>query len=913
MKTTVADKNRTGGASGRHDPTPPTSALLAAASHEVLFEASPLPMYVFDLDTLRFLAVNRAAVEQYGYSRVEFLNLTLADIRPPEDVPAMQESARSRPEGLDRAGIWRHRCKNGRVIMVEITTHGIQWAGRSAKLVLAHDVTERMVLEAERELLTLAVEQAAEIVMITDARGAIQYVNPAFERVSGYGRAEVLGQNPRLLKSGQQDECFYRHLWRTLANGDVWTGEFANLCKDGSLYFEEATISPVRNAAGTVVSYVAVKRDVTERRRMETQLAQSEARYRELFDAAPHPMWVYDLETLRFLEVNEAAVQHYGYTREEFLDLTLEEIRPPEEVPDLVLHAALPRDGAPNASVRRHAKKDGTVIFARLTSRRIQFNGRPAGLVLAEDVTDRTRMEEALMETEGRFRQLTDSIREVFWLIDPRARRTIYISPSFEKIWGMPCAEMYRNPDSWFAAVHADDRKRVARLLATAPPGNEYDAHYRIVRPDGAVRWIHDQSFPVRDEAGEVYRIAGVAEDVTEQRELESQLRQVQRLESVGQLTAGLAHDFNNVLAVVQGHTDLLLLDCPPGSPAEESLKHISQAARRAANLTRQLLAFSRKQVMQPRDLDLNEVLGHMAKMLRRALGETVTLDLDCAETPTLVHADVNMIEQVVLNLTLNARDAMPRGGRLRIQTRHLVFDAASAGGKSGSGIGAHVCLSVTDTGCGIAPEVMPHIFEPFFTTKEIGKGSGLGLATVYGIVKQHQGWIHVDSKPGAGATFEIYLPASTNAVVQPDVPTSQPLPVSGGATILLVEDDPGLRDVARRILRRAGYNVLEAGSGPAALALLRHLQCKPDLLLTDMMMPDGMTGRELAEQILALHPGTRVILTSGYSNQLDDTAFLLENGILFLPKPYSPQTLGEAIHKCLSAPPQPVATASPA
>ncbi len=752
------------------------------------------------------------------------------------------------------------------------------------------------------DVLSRAIEHAPEAIIITDPEARIQYVNPAFERVSGYPRAEVLGKNPRLLQSGRHDECFYRHLWKTLSAGDVWNGEFINKRKDGRLYFEEATISPVRDAEGRTVSYIAVKRDVTGRRRLEAELERSEQRYRALFDATPHAMWVFDLESQRFLEANEAAVQLYGWTREEFLGMTLHDLRPPADVPDLVLRAVRPAADTPQTGVWRHRQKSGAIILVRMTSRAILFEGRRAGLVLAEDITDRQRVEDALIESEGRFRQLTDNLREVFWLVDPQLHRTIYISPSFEKTWGMPCSEMYRNPDAWLAAVHPDDRDRVLRLLGSLPPAGEYDAHYRIVRPDGSIRWIHDQSFPLRDESGQVYRIAGVAEDVTDQRELESQLRQMQRLEAVGQLTAGVAHDFNNVLAVVQGHADLLLLDAEPGSALEESLRQISQAARRAANLTRQLLAFSRKQVLQPRDVDLNEVIANMVKMLRRAVGEAVTVDLACADQPMPVHADVNMLEQVILNLAVNARDAMPKGGRLRLTTRHLDLDGNASHGQPSGGVGVHVCLSVSDTGCGIPPEVMPHIFEPFFTTKDIGKGTGLGLATVYGVVKQHRGWIHVDSKVGQGTTFEIYLPAAGGGDGMTDDAHVLP-PVQAGvaaATVLLVEDETGLRDVATRVLRRAGYEVIEAGSGPKALEALRQRGRKVDLLLTDMVMPDGMTGSELAEQIMALHPGTKVILTSGYSNQLEDTSFLLENGILFLPKPYSPQTLCEAVRKSL-------------
>src|SRR5579859_2450285 len=375
--------------------------------------------------------------------------------------------------------------------------------------------------------------------------------------------------------------------------------------------------------------------------------------------------------------------------------------------------------------------------------------------------TEHRQAEVDLRESELRFRQVTETIEEVFWLTDTSKHQMIYISPAYERIWGRTCSSLYAAPQSWMEAIHPEDRQRVSHAALTLQPAGAYDLDYRIVRPDGSTRWIHDRAFPIKDSNGQVYRVAGVAEDITARRRLEVEFRHAQKMESIGQLAAGVAHDFNNLLTVMRGNAELLLMDlATPDSQTGDCLRQITAAAERGANLTRQLLVFSRKQAMHPQPLSLNEVVSNLTRMLKRLIGEHIELQCQCAAPLPFVEGDAAMLEQVLVNLVVNARDAMPAGGLIHIATDSLNLDTESAKTNPEARAGDFVCLTIRDTGTGIPPEHLPRIFEPFFTTKEPGKGTGLGLATVYGIVKQHQGWIEVSSLLGKGTAFTILLPA---------------------------------------------------------------------------------------------------------------------------------------------------------
>ncbi len=496
-----------------------------------------------------------------------------------------------------------------------------------------------------------------------------------------------------------------------------------------------------------------------------------------VFENHPQPLWIYDVETLRFCAVNEAAIRRYGYSRAEFLAMRIADLRPPAGVEALKANVARLQPGLEKAGIRRHVGKDGTLIDVEISSHTVEFLGRPAELVLAHDVTERLR--------------------------------------------------------------------------------------------------------------------------------LEQQVRQSQKMEAVGRLAAGVAHDFNNLLTVIGGHGILLREKLAEGSEFAVDLDEIVKAADRAAQLTRQLLAFSRQEVRNAQVIDLNAIVRDVSRMLRRLVGEHIAFVLTLGEPIGGVRADQGQIEQVIFNLAVNARDAMPGGGTLTLETSNVILGEPYVDGHFGVQPGPYVVLTVSDTGTGMDPETQENIFEPFFTTKPAGEGTGLGLATVYGIVKQSGGKVWVYSEPGRGTTFKIYLPA-VHASLESKEASAAMAASRGSETIVLVEDEDSLRRIARTVLETRGYNVLVASSGAEALQMLASHAGPIDLLVTDTVMP-GMSGRSLSHRVREAYPGTRVLLMSGYSQDAVVLHGELGPGTAFLQKPFVPNMLARKVREALDGGPPPV------
>jgi PAS domain S-box-containing protein len=518
----------------------------------------------------------------------------------------------------------------------------------------------------------------------------------------------------------------------------------------------------------------------------------------------------------------------------------------------------------------------------------------------ARERNQRQMAERQLERRENYFQALTENVLDVITIVG-RDGVVLYASPSIKHVTGDdPQTFIGQNV---FDFVHPEDVSTMKQAFesATEYPQREVTAQYRLRRRDGT--WVELEA--IAQSRLNDPNIAGVvvnSRDVTLQHRLEEQLRQSQKMEAIGQLAGGVAHDFNNILTVIHGHAALLLGSGTLTDAEVKPVRQILQAAERAAGLTRQLLTFSRRQVMQPKRLDLNGIVSNMAKMLGRILGEDVRLQLRCCPQTASVLADASMIEQLLLNLSVNARDAMPEGGQLTIQVSVAEIDGTHVAHHPEARIGRFVCLAVSDTGCGIPPENLRRIFEPFFTTKEVGKGTGLGLATVYGVVKQHQGWIEVESEVNKGTSFAVYLPRGEEKVESAEEKTAEGMLRGGTETILVVEDESPVRELVSNILRARGYRVLEAESGAKALGLWAEHKDEIDLLLTDLVMPDRLNGRELADKLRAERPDLKVIFTSGYSADVVGKEFVLQSGLNYLQKPYLPQTLTAAVRECLDS-----------
>ena len=531
--------------------------------------------------------------------------------------------------------------------------------------------------------------------------------------------------------------------------------------------------------------------------------------------------------------------------------------------------------------------------------KRIEKDIRDLNDNLERLVTERTG---ALRESEERFRQLAQHSSEVVWFISLNPERTLYVSPAVEKVWGLPADRFYADAGTWTAAIHPEDRSRVQAAFQACARGQapRFDEEYKIVQPDGSVHWVLDSGAPIRDERGDIVRLSGVARDITERKDLEAQFLQSQKMDSVGQLAGGIAHDFNNLLTVINGTAEIAVENLAADHPLREELATIREAGTKAAALTRQLLAFSRKQIFQLDIVNLNTVVAEAAAMLRRVLGKHITLlvrqDADLAS----VNADPGQIEQVVMNLAINSRDAMPRGGTLTIETANVVLDESYARTHAGVRPGSHVLLAISDTGIGMDDATRKRIFEPFFTTKGPGKGTGLGMSTSYGIVKQSGGDIWVYSEPGQGTTIKIYLPKASGTPRAGAIARSAP-GVGGTETILVVEDDGGIRQIVQRVLGKAGYKVLLAGTGEEALRLLERGDAPVDLVLTDVVMP-GMSGRELVDRIGTSHGAIKFLYTSGYTDDAIVHHGMLDEGVHFISKPYTAAALTRKVREVLDA-----------
>jgi PAS domain S-box-containing protein len=516
---------------------------------------------------------------------------------------------------------------------------------------------------------------------------------------------------------------------------------------------------------------------------------------------------------------------------------------------------------------------------------------------LQREAAERNAMQEELQGSEERFSKAFRSSPVAQAILTRTGRVFVDVNERFAELAGVTPEALIGSPlfgvPLWAVP---ETRARIEQLLADGHSLRNWAC--RITGADDKPRQalLSAETLQLGDEPC----VLLMTEDVSERVSLEGQLRQAQKMEAIGQLAAGVAHDFNNLLTVIQGYTQLLLALAPAGNMGREPLEKIIAATQRASGLTSQLLTFSRKQVAQPKAVDLNKVVGSVTGMLRPLLGENIRLQLRPAASLPAIMADAAMLEQVLVNLAVNARDAMPRGGELIVSTFPTEIDATYAKGRAQASAGPFVCLQVSDSGMGMDPATMERIFEPFFTTKGVGKGTGLGLATVYGIVKQHRGWVEVVSQIGVGTTFKVFLPAVPAVVNQTEFIQNPDVVRGGHETILVVEDEPALRELVTKVLRNYGYQVLEAAHGKEALRVWQGLPRKPALLLTDMMMPEGMTGWELAEQIRGETPEVKVLFTSGYSPEIFGTDVQLDERANFLPKPYHPRVLARTVRSCL-------------
>jgi PAS domain S-box-containing protein len=741
-------------------------------------------------------------------------------------------------------------------------------------------------------------EAAANGIAITNASGTIEWVNPAFSAMTGFTLREAIGNNPRMLKSGKQDKEFYAALWKTISSGTVWRGEITNRRKDGTLYTEEMTVTPVAANGETITHYIAIKQDVTERKNIEHALEQAEARYRGIFEDAVIGIFRSTADG-QFLMMNPAMEKMLGCDSPQQSRAVHGLFGDSPQSWELRLR--IEAGGAVHDFEHQLSRRDGARVWVSINLRCIyNEDGTPAYYEgTAQDITSRKLAEEALHESEQRLRLFVEHAPAALAMFD-RGMRYLQVSRRWRNDYGLGDRDL-RGVSHYEVFPDIPERWKEGhrRGLAGEVISEKDD---RFERSSGAVRWVRREIRPWHDKSGDIGGIVIFAEDVTERNLLEQQLRQAQKMDAVGRLAGGVAHDFNNMLGVITGYGELLKLRTDLDETVLHQIEEIYIAAKRAASLTHQLLAFSRKQIAQPRVLDLNEAIAKLNNMLQRLIGADIDLVLRFAGEQARVKMDESHIAQLIMNLAVNARDAMPSGGKLIIETEICVQNESSVTPTRPIPAGEYVHVTVTDTGCGMDERILSHLFEPFFTTKELGRGTGLGLSIVYGVVKQSEGFIWVSSAVGRGTSFEIYLPlqdAEVETVVKPTPIDS----VTGSENVLVVEDDSALRSLMVEFLKRLGYSVLDADNGELALHMATNGNGRTEVLITDIVMPK-MGGLELAGKLMSKLPDVRVIYTSGYSHASAVKTRPFGPGETFLQKPFGLFELGKKIREVIVAKP---------
>ncbi|OFV99063.1 MAG: hypothetical protein A3H28_08100 [Acidobacteria bacterium RIFCSPLOWO2_02_FULL_61_28] len=756
-----------------------------------------------------------------------------------------------------------------------------------------------VALQESNQKLSALVKSAPLAIVALDMQSKVQAWNPAAEQMFGWTEQEVSGREIPTVSQWVQP-VYRTHAERASTDEVLLAKDVHAERKDGSSFIARISLSPLYDGDNLIHGCMAVIEDITVQKRAEEALRETNLKLSAILRSSP--LAIVALDTHGNVQAwNPAAEQMFGWAEPEVLGQPLPVVPAArrsqfrEDLKRLVAgEKLLVREGQPQ-------RKDGSRFWAKIfLSPFHDATGRVSGsIAVLNDISVQKRAEEELRASEAKYRSLISNIPDVTWTSDANGN-TAFISSNVETISGYTPEEISKSGDRfWFGRIHPEDEERVEQAYTNLFRKKEkFDVEYRWRGKDGTWIWLRDRAVATYEKDGVTYA-DGLFTDITERKQLRSQLLQAQKMEAIGRLAGGVAHDFNNLLNVISGYSELLLDHVKESDSLRRYAEEIRKAAYRGASLTRQLLAFSRKQVLEPKVLDLNEVIHETEKMLRRLIGEDIHLDTVLSPELGRVKADPGQIEQVLMNLAVNSRDAMMDGGRLTIETANVDLGKGSNRLGTDCSPGSYVMIAVTDTGGGMTAETRAHLFEPFFTTKPRGQGTGLGLATVYGIVKQSGGCIAVSSKPGEGAAFRIYLPrietpAETTPHHEPETTATR-----GSGTILVVEDEPAVRELAREFLEASGYQVLEAGGGTAAIALLQQHTGVVELLLTDVIMP-GMSGRELADRVTTLCPGLKVLYMSGYTDNEIARQGVLEEGTHLLQKPFTRSALAAKVRELL-------------